>query len=105
MPLQLLVDVGPIGQRPCRLLLERRQREQPPLEFTVLQSCGHRPGDADDGGARRFANCRRAHPNRDGDLTLAHAEAVPQSQNFSNLPHRRSLGGHRTSPRMAAKDT
>jgi hypothetical protein len=25
-------------------------------------------------------------------------KGVPQSQNFSNLPHRRSLGGHRLSP-------
>ena len=31
-------------------------------------------------------------------------DAYPQSQNFSNLPHRRSLGGHRTSPCMVAKE-
>ena len=44
-----------------------------------------------------------ADPDRDSDLPLAHAKGVPQSQNFANLPHRRSLGGHRTSPCMAAK--
>ena len=103
-PFQLLVDVGPIGQRPCRRLVERRWREEPPLELGIVQSLRHRPRDADDGGAPQiFADCRSAHPNRDGDLPLANAKGVPQSQNFSNLPHRRSLGGHRTSPCMVAK--
>jgi hypothetical protein len=36
-------------------------------------------------------------------LPFAHAKGVPQSQNFSNLPHRRSLGGHRTSPLHGCK--
>ena len=104
-PLQFLVDVGPIGQRPRRLLVKRRRREQPPLQLGIVQSVGHRPGDADDGGAPQIlANRRPAQPGRDGDLPLAHAKGVPQSQNFSNLSHRRSLGGHRTSPCMAAKE-
>jgi len=30
-------------------------------------------------------------------ICRSHAVGMPQSQNFSNLPHRRSLGGHRTS--------
>jgi hypothetical protein len=96
--------MGPIGQRPCRLLVKRRRREQAPFQLGIIQSVGRRPGDADDGGAPQIlANCRPAQPGRDGDLPLAHAKGVPQSQNFSNLPHRRSLGGHRTSPCMAAK--
>ena len=104
-PFQLLVDVGPIGQRPCRRLVECRWREEPPLQLGIVQSLRHRPGDADDGGTPQiFADCRSAHPNRDGDLPLANAKGVPQSQNFSNLPHRRSLGGHRTSPCMVAKE-
>ena len=103
-PLQLLVDVGPIGQRPCRLLVERRRREQQPLQLGVVQSLRNWPGDADDGGATKIlADRRPAQPCRDRDLPLTHAKRVPQSQNFSNLPHRRSLGGHRTSPCMAAK--
>jgi len=53
---------------------------------------------------RILANRRPAQPGRDGDLPLARAKGVPQSQNFSNLSHRRSLGGHRTSPCMAAKE-
>ena len=104
-PFQLLVDLGPIGQRPCRRLVECRWREEPPLQLGIVQSLRHRPGDADDGGTPQiFADCRSAHPNRDGDLPLANAKGVPQSQNFSNLPHRRSLGGHRTSPCMVAKE-
>ena len=103
-PLQLLVDMGPIGQRPGWLLVERRQREQPPFQLSIVHSLGHRPGDAADGGAPQiFADRRPADPDRYRDLPLAHAKGVPQSQNFSNLPHRRSLGGHRTSPCMAAK--
>ena len=34
------------------------------------------------------------------DLPLAHAQCVAQSQDFANLAHRRSLGGHRISPRV-----
>jgi hypothetical protein len=34
-------------------------------------------------------------PDRYRDPTLPHAKGVPQSLNFSYLPHRRSLGGRR----------
>src|SRR6202162_3442747 len=39
-----------------------------------------------------------ADPNRSGDHPLARPTGVLQAQNFSNLPHRQSLGGHQTSP-------
>jgi hypothetical protein len=38
-----------------------------------------------------------ANPDRSGDHPLARPAGVLQAQNFSNLPHRQSLGGHRTS--------
>jgi hypothetical protein len=93
-----------LGSDRARLLVERRRREQPPLQLGIAQSVGCRPRDADDGGAPQIlANCRPAQPGRNGDLPLAHVKGVPQPQNFSNLPRRRSLGGHRTSPCIAAK--
>ena len=51
-----------------------------------------------------LGNRRSAHPYRHGDLALAQPQRVPQSQNFANLPHRRSLGGHRTSLASAQKE-
>lgn len=44
-----------------------------------------------DWAKRLFADRRPADPDRHRDLPLAHAKGVPQSQNFSYLPHRRSL--------------
>ena len=103
-PFQLPVHYRPVGQRPRRLLLECRRREQPALELAVVHPFRHRPGDADHGSPPQIlANRRSADAEGDGDLPLAHAKGMPQSQNFSNLPHRRSLGGHQTSPCLAAK--
>src|SRR5579872_5337145 len=45
-PLQFLVDMGPSGQRPGWLLIERRQREQPPFQLGIVHSLGHWPGEA-----------------------------------------------------------
>jgi hypothetical protein len=80
-----------VEPRPCRSsMISKRSRR-----------CS---GNADDGGSTKIlANRRSADADRDGDLPLAHAKGVSQSQNFANLPHRRSLGGRRTSPCMAVK--
>ena len=47
---------------------------------------------------RRYSpTVERLTPSDDRDQPLARAAGVPQSQNFSDLPHRHSLGGHRAS--------
>jgi hypothetical protein len=38
-----------------------------------------------------------------GDHPIARPTGILQAQNFSNLPHRQSLGGHRTSNRVNRK--
>jgi hypothetical protein len=72
-----------------------------------LRACdlrARRPGDADDGCAAQILSHRRsANADRDHILPLARAECKLLSQDFSNLPHQRSLGGHRTSSCLAAK--
>ena len=50
--------------------------------------------------AQVLADSRSADPDRSRDLPLAHAKGVAQSEDFANLAHRRSLGGHRISPRV-----
>jgi hypothetical protein len=43
-------------------------------------------------------NRRATNPDRPGDHPIARSTGILQAKNFSNLPHRQSLGGHRTSP-------
>ena len=94
-----------LAKRLGRRFLKRRWREQPPLQLAVVHALRHRPGDANDSGPPQIlADRRTAYPNRHRDLPLAHPKGVAQSQNFSNLAHRRSLGGHRTSPCLVAKE-
>jgi len=38
------------------------------------------------------------------NLALSHAKGVAQSEDFANLAHRRSLGGHRISPCMVTTE-
>jgi len=79
-PLQLSVHMGPVGQRPCRLLIERRRREQPALELDVVHPFRDRPGDANHGSPPQILTDRRsADANSDGDLPFAHAKGVAQS--------------------------
>jgi len=40
---------------------------------------------------------RATNPDRSGDHPIARPTGILQAKNFSNLPHRQSLGGHRTS--------
>jgi len=103
-PLEFPVHLAPVRKRLGRRFLKRRWREQPPLQLAVVHALRHRPGDANDSGPPQIlADRRTAYPNRHRDLPLAHPKGVAQSQNFSNLAHRRSLGGHRTSPCLVAK--
>jgi len=94
------VDVDPVRQRPRRRRIECRRREQLALKLAVIQLV-HRPGDADHRGpAQVLTDGRATDPDCHRDLPLAHAQGVAQSQDFANLAHRRSLGGHRISPCM-----
>src|SRR5258708_9873914 len=46
---------------------------------------------------RILRNGRATNPDRSGDHPIARPTGILQAKNFSNLPHRQSLGGHRTS--------
>jgi hypothetical protein len=72
LPPQLLVDVVPIGLCPCRCGLERRRREQAPLQLGVVHPFRHRPGDADHAGTS-LASAQRRPPCRD---SFAGSESV-----------------------------
>src|SRR5882762_5639405 len=46
---------------------------------------------------RILRNRRATNSERSGDHPIARPTGILQAKNFSNLPHRQSLGGHRTS--------
>jgi hypothetical protein len=95
---QLGMDMPPFRQRLRSWRVVSRRREQLAFQRRVVELFGHRPGDADHGGAANvFTDRSAADPDRSSDDPLARPTGVPQAQNFSNLPHRQSLGGHRTS--------
>ena len=103
-PFEFPVHLAPVRKRLGRRFLKRRWREQPPLQLAVVHALRLRPGDANDSSPPQiFADRRAAHPNRHRNLPLARPKGVAQSQDFSYLAHRRSLGGHRTSPCLVAK--
>ena len=96
---QLRMDMPPLRQRLRSRRVVARRREQLALQRRVVEPLRYRPGDADHGGAADvFADRGAADPDRTGDHPLARPAGVPQAQNFANLAHRQSLGGHRTSP-------
>src|SRR5207245_852785 len=98
------MDPTPVGQRLRAWRIVACRREQLALQRRVVELGRDRPSDADH---RRPANGFRdrcaADPDRLGDHPGARPTGILQAQNFSNLPHRQSLGGHRTSPCWFAK--
>ena len=65
------------------------------LQRRVVQLGRHRPGDADHRRAAQILGHRvAADPDRGGDAALAVAGSVLETQNFSDLTHRQSLGWH-----------
>src|SRR5439155_4852384 len=98
------MDPTPVGQRLRAWRIVACRREQLALQRRVVELGRDRPSDADH---RRPANVFRdrcaADPDRLGDHPGARPTGILQAQNFSNLPHRQSLGGHRTSPCWFAK--
>src|ERR1700674_4183247 len=92
------MDMPPLRQwlRARRIVAGRC--EQLALQRRVVELLRYRPGDADHRGAANvFPDRRAADPDRSGDHPLARPTGVLQAQNFSNLPHRQSRGGHQTS--------
>src|SRR5438093_8760230 len=98
------MDPTPVGQRLRAWRIVACRADQVRLARRVLALGRDRPSDADH---RRPANVFRdrcaADPDRLGDHSGARPTGILQAQNFSNLPHRQSLGGHRTSPCWFAK--
>ena len=95
---QLGVDMPPFRQRLRSRRVVAGRREQLALQRRIVELFRDRPGDADHRGAADvFPDRRAADPDRSGDHPLARPAGILQAQNFSNLPHRQSLGGHRTS--------
>jgi hypothetical protein len=67
------------------------------LQRRVVELLRYRPGDAYHRGAADILRDRRAtDSDRSGDHPIARPTGILQAQNFSNLPRRQSLGGHRT---------
>ena len=96
---QLGMDVGPVRQRLRLRRVVARRREQLALQRRIVELVRDRPGDADHRRAPEILPDRRAaDPQRLSDHPLARPAGIPQAQNFSNLAHRQSLGGHRASP-------
>jgi hypothetical protein len=95
---QLRMDVPPLRRRLRSRRVVTGRREQLALQRRVVEPLRYRPGDADHRGTPDiFRHRRAADPDRSGDHPLARPTGVLQTQNFSNLPHRQSLGGHQTS--------
>ena len=95
---QLGMNMPPFRQRLRSGRVVAGRREQLAFQRRIVELFGHRPSDADDGGAADvFPDRGAADPHRPCDHTLARPVGILQAQNFSNLPHRQSLGGHRAS--------
>jgi hypothetical protein len=90
--------IPPFRQRPRSRRVVAGRREQLALQRRVVELLRDRPSDTDHRGAPDiFRDRRAADPDRSGDHPLARPTGVLQAQDFSNLPHRQSLGGHQTS--------
>src|SRR6266568_3472059 len=98
------MDPTPVGQRLRAWRIVACRREQLALQRRVVELGRDRPSDADHRRpANVFRDRRAADPDRLGDHPGARPIGILQAQNFSYLPHRQSLGGHRTSPCWLAK--
>ena len=103
---QLGVQPAPVRQRLRRTGMKARRREQPPFERGVVEVVGDRPGQPDHRRPTEvFRDRRAADAERPRDHPLTDAAGVLQTKNFSNLAHRQSLGGHRTSLACMSEET
>jgi hypothetical protein len=92
---QLAMHPSPVGHRALIAGDRRRRREQQRLQLRVLDRLRQRPGEP--GGARpaQIAVHRPlAEPQALGNRPLRQPAGKPQSQHFSDLAHRQSLGRH-----------
>ena len=96
---QLGMHPAPVRQRLRRAGMKARRREQPPFQRGIVElvagSARRARSPPPDGGIP--PTVERPIAERPGDHPLADAAGVLQTKNFSNLAHRQSLGGHRTS--------
>src|SRR5712672_3539954 len=95
---QLRMDMSPIRKRLRSRRIVPGWRKELALQRRVVDLLRYRPADANHRGATDILRNRRAtNPDRPGDHPIARPTGILQAKNFSNLPHRQSLGGHRTS--------
>jgi HK97 family phage major capsid protein len=99
LALSVKLDTAPVRQRLRVRRVVACRREQLALQRRVVELGWYRPRDADH---RRptdvLSDHRAADPQRLGNHPGARPAGVLQAQNFSYLPHRQSLGGHRSLP-------
>ena len=91
---QLSMDMPPFRQRlrPRRVVAGRR--DQLALQRRVVELIRYRPRDADHRGRRMYSPIAVRPIPTDRVITrFARPTGALQAQNFSNLPHRQSLGG------------
>ena len=94
-PLELLVQLCPIGGRAFRLG-RAWGCEQPPLKLAIIEQLRQRPGKTDDlATAHNLARRGLADPKRLADLPVAQSKRVPQPKHLAHLAHRQSLRWHR----------
>src|SRR3984893_3871660 len=97
----LYSDLAPIDRRTRRSRLAWN-RKQPPFELWVVETFGHRPGDADHAGTPHvLPDHRLTDARRLADLPEAHPKRVLEPQHVTHLAHRQSLRWHRE-PRFVA---
>ena len=92
---QLAVHPAPIGHRALIGRDSGGRRKQQRFEPRVVEILGQRPGEA--GGARPAQIARHralAQPEAAGNRPLRQPALPAQSQNFTDLAHRQSLGRH-----------
>src|SRR5512134_2610946 len=86
--------------------MKARRREQPPVQRGVVKVGRERPAEPDHSRSTQvFRHRRSADTNRPGDHPLTDAAGVLQTKNFSDLAHRQSLSGHRTSLAFMSEGT
>src|SRR5258707_2081572 len=95
---QVSMDMSQIRKRLRSRRIVPGWRKELALQRRVVDLLRYRPADANHRGATNILRNRRAtNPDRPGDHPIARPTGILQAKNFSNLPHRQSLGGHRTS--------
>jgi hypothetical protein len=85
---QLTLDQGPFGQRSRMAGRGRRRREQPGLEFDLIQPLGQRPAETGPAGPIEVVGHGRVRQAQSGaDLAPAQAFGVAQTEDLADLAH------------------